>query len=402
MKNKALWVVLLGAAFGLFALAVLAPDAWGYVPRKGVPCHRGYATRHRVVVRGGHRRRVRVCVKRRAGSVPPPASRRVALHAHLDPSFTRDPLDPFRVTYQFSASATSETPASTSLPAAEEPAPLPTGVLALYSDGSLECAVNVGGAVGEGECPVSYAALGQHRVTTVYSSGEQSATTTELEQIEPLPTTTSLTAAFTPAPPHEADGGSTPSGVYSVGVLTAQTSGTLDGGAAPGAALVRLGSGGWEASVGGGSYGSLPEALTLHATTHPPAGYTPSEAAVAVPFEPTLPGHWAYEGAGTKVTQPAFTQAFSATYDKQTDGATPLHVRADVRGSGLSPCVTQLRVDGAPVSEGDEGKVVGSGGQQVDDFTEPAGPATVELWVSTYANTGGGPCEVWADLYASE
>ena len=165
-------VVVVFAALMLLALALLAHDAVGYVPKHGKRCHHGYVTKHRVVKRHGHRRRVRVCVKRHSGATPSP-SRRTVLHAHLDPTFTRDPGDPFRVTYQFSASATSEAVASASLASAsvEESTPLPSGVLSLYSDGSLECAINVGGSSDSGECPVRYAALGQHRVTTIYTSG---------------------------------------------------------------------------------------------------------------------------------------------------------------------------------------------------------------------------------------
>ena len=40
--------------------------------------------------------------------VPSPASAKVKLHAHLDPTYTRNPLDPFEVTYAYSASATQE------------------------------------------------------------------------------------------------------------------------------------------------------------------------------------------------------------------------------------------------------------------------------------------------------
>jgi hypothetical protein len=394
-------VVVVLAALMLLALELLAHDALGYVPKHGKPCRTGYAAKHRVVKRHGHRRRVRVCVKRRSGATPGP-THRVLLHAHLDPTFTRDPLDPFRVTYQFSASATSEAVASASASSVEEPAALPSGVLALYSDGSLECAINVGGAVSEGKCPITYKALGQHRVTTIYTSGEQSATATELEQIEPLPTMTSLTAAFAPSPPHEVGEGPPWSGVYSLGTLEAQTSGTLDGGPSPGPVLVRW-EGEWEVSVGGGPYGAMPSQLSLHATTHPAPGYASSEASAIVPFAPTLPGRWVMDTEGTSFTQPQFVSAFSAEYNKQTGEGTPLHVRADRSGRGLSPCVTQLRVDGSPVDPGDEGRVVGNPSDQVVDFPGlPAGPVDVELWVSTDADTGNGPCEVWGVLYASE
>jgi hypothetical protein len=114
----------------------------------------------------------------------------------LDPTYTRDPLDPFKVTYEYSASAT-QSRQTALIATVEEPAPLPAGVLALYSDGKLECAENVGGAATGGECPVSYSKLGEHKVTTIYASGEESATETEVEDIEPISSSTTLSIAYT-------------------------------------------------------------------------------------------------------------------------------------------------------------------------------------------------------------
>lgn len=189
----------------LLALALLVPaSANAYTPRHGKPCRKGYSKRFKAVRHHGHKHQVRICVKRKA-KVAAPASppKATKLHAHLDPSYTRDPLDPFKVTYAYSASATQEVVSGASasmatISSAEEPAPLPSGVLALYSDGKLECAINVGGSVTGNECPVSYKALGEHTVTTIYSSGEQSATETEVEIIEPLATTTTLSVSYEP------------------------------------------------------------------------------------------------------------------------------------------------------------------------------------------------------------
>lgn len=167
-----------------------------------VHCKRGYVA-HIVKHRRHHRvvRRVH-CVKVRTHTapkrvVPPPVERHVVLHAHLDPSFTRNPANPFQVTYAFSASATAEARI-----ASTEPTPLPEGVLSLYNDGLLACSINVGGSTTEGHCPVTYAALGRHTVTTIYSSGPTSATETDVENVEPLKVTLNLSIsgeAFSPA-----------------------------------------------------------------------------------------------------------------------------------------------------------------------------------------------------------
>jgi|GEM_PF-5517338 len=189
----------------LLALALLIPaGARAYTPRHGKPCHHGYSKRFKLVKSGKRRHRVRICVKRKqaASLAPNPSSAaKTKLHAHLDPTYTRDPLDPFKITYSFSASATQEAfggaaALGATVPAVEEPAPLPSGVLALYSDGNLECAVNVGGSSTGSECPVQYPALGSHTVTTIYSSGEESATETETEVIEPLATSTTLSVSY--------------------------------------------------------------------------------------------------------------------------------------------------------------------------------------------------------------
>lgn len=168
------------------ALASRAPHR--YSPKPGQHCRNGYK-------RVKHRSRV-FCVKRKKVAAKTQVEK-VKLHAHLDPTFTRDPLDPFKVTYAYSASATQEVEGRASI-SSESAAPLPSGVLALYSDGKLECAVNVGSGIEGSECPVSYEALGDHRVTTIYSSGEQSATETEVENIGPLGTTTSLSVSYSP------------------------------------------------------------------------------------------------------------------------------------------------------------------------------------------------------------
>jgi hypothetical protein len=181
------------------ALPSAATATQAYTPHHGHHCRKGY---RRVVLHRQHRRSV-VCIKRHGKPKTAQQAARVKLHAHLDPTYTRDPLNPFKVTYDFSASATQESAptqqtARAQISDVETPAPLPFGVLALYSDGKLECAINVGGGITGSACPVTYSALGAHSVTTIYTSGEQSATATEVEQIEPIASHTSVSWSFSP------------------------------------------------------------------------------------------------------------------------------------------------------------------------------------------------------------
>jgi hypothetical protein len=194
------------------ALVMLALPgaASAHAKPKTVHCKNGYARETRNVKERRHgktiRLRVPVCVKRKASkTIPkmPPSSpapqRTIKLHAHLDPSFTRDPTDPFKVTYAYSASATSETLSDgVALDAPVEPAPLPEGVLQLFSDGNLACAINVGGSTTGGECPIEYSKLGQHTVTTIYASGATSATETQVENVEAIKGTISLSVSYVP------------------------------------------------------------------------------------------------------------------------------------------------------------------------------------------------------------
>jgi hypothetical protein len=130
---------------------------------------------------------------------PAVLSKTLRLSAHLSAP-KRDPLHPFSVAYGFGATASPQTSTQTQGFATEEFTPLPEGVLAFYSDGVLECALNVGGLVDEGECPIDYAELGIHRVTTIYTSGSESAAATEVHNIEPIPTTTTLEVSYEPLP----------------------------------------------------------------------------------------------------------------------------------------------------------------------------------------------------------
>ena len=165
-------------------------------------CKTGFKRVRKTYRRKGRLRGKAVCIKRRSAPVPHHAEntnttraavidhgeqKEIRLRAHLDPTYTRNPLDPFEVTYAYSASAATEGPGGS-----EEPATLPYGVLQLFNDGVLipACSINVGGEVTGGNCVMDYynnGGLGKHTLTTVYISGESSASITEVEDIEPLP-----------------------------------------------------------------------------------------------------------------------------------------------------------------------------------------------------------------------
>ncbi len=117
------------------------------------------------------------------------------LQAHLDPTFTQDPTNPLAVTYSYSASATQQVTGGPVQPLSD----LPSGVLELFSDGSLACSMNVGGATDGGDCPVTYAATGQHTVVTTYTSGSTAATETDSETISPYSTSTTLSISWSPS-----------------------------------------------------------------------------------------------------------------------------------------------------------------------------------------------------------
>jgi hypothetical protein len=187
-------IVALAFLVGGTAGEAIAADSSGHAvaskakKHKRKKCKRGY--------HGVKRHGKRVCVKRRK-KLPVPAARTVRLQAHLSPTVKRNPLNPFEATYDISASATT-TQEEAGVAALSEPTPPPEGVLALYSDGMLACAVNVGPETVGDECPVTYDALGAHRVTTIYTAGTVSATDTRIDQVDPLTTTTTLSTSYEP------------------------------------------------------------------------------------------------------------------------------------------------------------------------------------------------------------
>lgn len=393
-----------------------------YIPRHGKRCKPGYRKRRLRI--SGHR--VRACVKRRrvkrrrGGTSRPQKS--LKLYAHLSSS-KRDPLNPFKVTYDYSASATLEAAGGE----AEEPAPLPAGVLALYRDGLLECAVNVVGEATVNECPVTYAALGEHRVTTIYTSGEKSATTTEIQQIEPLATTTTLSVSYEDLPPKEELFRESIGGeeyvAWQVGALKisgqAQPSGTpfLTCSGAQGTGCIETGlgtlSGVLEAPVfarvnhwnaanqpvfafnipykGSGDQKQwLSEAdLTagtyyLRAVHSARAGYLPSEALSPINLKAnSLPGF-------LRVMEPSVTAdgefaplASLGSYTKR-GASTNLKIRAELETASLEDCFFQLRVNGAAgyLDPGTQVTTSTGAATRIEHSFEGlgSGPVGIEIW----------------------
>lgn len=94
------------------------------------------------------------------------AAPQITYQANVGANFSQDPANPFNATYSYSAEATAATgEANVDLAAIDA---LPEGILQLFSDGNLECAMSVGGAVSSGDCTVHYSHLGQHSVVAQY------------------------------------------------------------------------------------------------------------------------------------------------------------------------------------------------------------------------------------------
>lgn len=157
------------------------------------------------VLRQGKGRRARLGKLRCAKSqqvTPAPSARIMRLSAYIDRSPTRNQADPFEVTYSYGAAATQQIAGS-----APEPSVPPAGVLALYNNGLLKCADNVTGENAAADCPVDYSQLGAHSVTTIYTSGSESAADTMTYTVSPLSTTTTIEATYTPGDAEDLEGG---------------------------------------------------------------------------------------------------------------------------------------------------------------------------------------------------
>lgn len=177
-------VIALGAAAVLIAGLQIAPAAIAkssYVAKPGKKCRHGYRRKKR------HGRAV--CVKRSAKPAAVPAPKLLSLHTHLHPEPVRTLNNPADVHYQFDAFATDPDGAV---------AETPSGVSALFVDGSLLCAINVAAANGpvSNECDAAEEPQGEHTVTTIYSAGARSAADTAVYNFTSVATTTQLTVTF--------------------------------------------------------------------------------------------------------------------------------------------------------------------------------------------------------------
>lgn len=159
-------------------------------------CKPGYVKRTKTIKRHGHKRRIKICVKTKTKLTPPG---RKILHAHLDPTFTQNPEEPFSVSFFYSASATEEVElhGKAEVRQAEQ---LPEGVLSFFLNGSLECSIEVGNQNDSGNCAVRVKEFGTQKVITQYVSGELQSTLTETETISPVTPTISLVGTYEQLP----------------------------------------------------------------------------------------------------------------------------------------------------------------------------------------------------------
>ncbi len=117
-------------------------------------------------------------------TVPPGAT--IAYSATVDPRFAQDPANPLKVTYTYSAQA-STTVNGVDLALAS----LPAGTLSLSANGAQECTMQVGGTVSGGTCPVTFAAFGSEAIVATYATGGASyGSTTATDNVGPYGTTT--------------------------------------------------------------------------------------------------------------------------------------------------------------------------------------------------------------------
>jgi len=132
-----------------------------------------------------------------ATTTPTTPATSISYSAHVDPSFVQSQMNPLAVTYSYDADAISTQ--GTQQTDLDSVGQLPTGILNLYSNGSLACSMNVGGSTTGGQCGVIYATTGAQTVVTTYESGSTSATETDQETINPYSTTTAVSVAGTPS-----------------------------------------------------------------------------------------------------------------------------------------------------------------------------------------------------------
>lgn len=122
---------------------------------------------------------------------------KISYKATVDPTFVQDPTNPLQVTYTYDADAVEVANGNTEN--LGQIGQLPAGILNFYSQGTLECSMNVGGAVYSGTCTVTYPNTGTYTVETQYiPNGVTAVLETDQETIEPFSTTVDLATAAGP------------------------------------------------------------------------------------------------------------------------------------------------------------------------------------------------------------
>jgi hypothetical protein len=164
---------------------------------------------------------------------PVPAEGETELHATIGTGFSQNPLVPDEVTWRFSASAT-RTVDSEGEPRTEEVA-LPSGELAFFVDGKLECEIHAIGAIDGSTCTTIVKKLGAHEVEAIFTTGEQSDTTTRIDYLNKVPTKTSLEVSIEPTAPEYIEVGTALDGYPEMGfeVGRVRISGAVDPGGYP-------------------------------------------------------------------------------------------------------------------------------------------------------------------------
>lgn len=182
-------------------LAVLACASFAQAAQPKKPhCKTGYVAKIIRVKEHRHGKVVYVrvwrCERKRAATTVTTAPPKITYTTKVDPSFTQASDNPLQVTYSISAGAdaTTSTGVTTDLATVGQ---LPSGVLDFYSQGSLVCSINVGGATDGGPCTVTYPTTGTYTVVTEYiPTGASAVTQTEVETIAPFATHTVIATSI--------------------------------------------------------------------------------------------------------------------------------------------------------------------------------------------------------------
>jgi hypothetical protein len=206
MRRNVAAIAIIVAALTVAATA----QAKYYVPKKGHVCKTHYKSetikirerKHGKLVRRHHKvvmiKQVRCVYVAPKKTIKPPAQTVAPVNtpappaapnvrAGIDPSFTQDSSDNLKVTWTYGASA---------------PVPLPNGTLSLAvtepskAGSSGGCSINVGGDTAGGNCTQELPHYGSWNVTVSYVSSDPTvapATSTDTEDIEPLPATVTKT-----------------------------------------------------------------------------------------------------------------------------------------------------------------------------------------------------------------